>query len=176
MASFIDLEVGVDDEDQISDDKVGDNNSDIDSFTDDNVHENDNNFYLHFDNVETNVDDVLAEEYKKSLEEDIDDCSNLCQISEEENEVDDFQNSKQRIDKFKETLFPKNRDEEDDKNSFINVILHAIRFHKEQKTDLFNFNELQDVIDQELINALNQEKYEFLLDLQKFQKFQKLYY
>ena len=77
MASFIDFEVGVDDEDQISDDEVNDNNSDIDLFIDDNIHKNDNNFNQYFDNVETNFGDVLAEEYKKFLEEDIDDCSNL---------------------------------------------------------------------------------------------------
>ena len=94
----------------------------------------------------------------------------ICVKPEEENEVDDFQNSKQRIDKFKENLFPKNvEEEEDDKNSFKNVILHEIRFHKEQKSDLFNFNEPHKVIDQDLINALNQEKYEFVIDLQKFQ-------
>ena len=113
MASFINFEVGVDDEDQISDDEVSDNNCNIDSFIDDNVQKNDNNFYRHFDSIERNIDDVLAEEYEKSLEEIDDDCSNLHETSEEENEVDDFQNEKQRLDKFKETLFLKNIEEED---------------------------------------------------------------
>ena len=37
----------------------------------------------------------------------LDDISNLCETSEEENEVDDFKNSEQIVDKFKKTLFPK---------------------------------------------------------------------
>ena len=49
------------------------------------------------------------------------DISNLCETSEEENEIDDFKNSEQRVDKFKETLFLKSK-ENDEANSFVSTI------------------------------------------------------
>ena len=139
MASFIDFEVRVDDEDKDKDNKVSDD-SDAESllsFIDDNVQTNDANLYQSFDNVEIDIDEKFVKEYEKGLQEinNLDDISNLCETSGEENEIDDFKNSEQRIDKFKETLFPKSK-ENDEPNSFISTILHAIKFQKEQKADI----------------------------------------
>ena len=139
MASFIDFEVRVDDEDKDKDNKVSDD-SDAESllsFIDDNVQTNNANFYQSFDNKETDIDERLVKEYEKGLQEikNLHDISNLCETSEEENEIDYFKNSEQRIDKFKETLFPKSK-ENDEPNSFISAILHAIRSQNEQKTDI----------------------------------------
>ena len=170
MASFIDFEVSVDDEDKDKDNKVSDD-SDAESllsFIDDNVQTNNANFYQSFDNKETDIDERLVKEYEKGLQEikNLEDISNLCETSEEENEIDYFKNSEQRIDKFKETLFPKSK-ENDEPNSFISAILHAIRFQKEQKTDICRKGNLKEIIDENLINELDEEKYEFILDLQK---------
>ena len=158
MASFIDFEVSVDDEDKDKDNKVSDD-SDAEpllSFTNDNVQTNDANFYQSFDNVETDIDERLVKEYEKGLQEinNLDDISNLCETSEEENEIDDFKNSEQRIDKFKKTLFPKSK-ENDEPNSFISVILHAIRFQKEQKTNICSKGNSKEIIDENLINELD---------------------
>ena len=49
------------------------------------------------------------------------DISNLCETSEEKNEIDDFKNSEQRVDKFKETLFLKSK-ENNEPNSFVSTI------------------------------------------------------
>ena len=171
MASFIDFEVSVDDKDKDKDNKVNDD-SDAESllsFIDDNVQTNDANFYQSFDNKETDINERLVKEYEKGLQEikNLDDISNLCETSEEENEIDYFKNSEQRIDKFKETLFPKSK-ENDEPYSFISAILHAIRFPKEQKTDICIKDNLKEIIDQNLINELDEEKYEFILDLQNF--------
>ena len=161
MASFIDFEVSVDDKDKDKDNKVSDN-SDAESllsFIDDNVQTNDANFYQSFDNVETDIDEKFVKEYEKGLQEinNLDDISNLCETSGEENEIDDFKNSEQRIDKFKETLFPKSK-KNDEPNSFISAILHAIRSQNEQKTDICSKDNLIEIIDENLINELDEKK------------------
>ena len=171
MASFIDFEVSVDDKDKDKDNKVNDD-SDAESllsFIDDNVQTNDANFYQSLDNVETDIDEKFVKEYEKGLQEinNLDDISNLCETSGEENETDDFKNSEQRIHKFKETLFPKSK-ENDEPNSFISAILHAIRSQNEQKTDICRKDNLIEIIDENLINELDEKKYDFILDLQKF--------
>ena len=67
MASFIDFEVSVDDEDKDKDNKVSDD-SDAESllsFIDDNVQTNDANLYQSFDNVEIDIDEKFVKEYEK---------------------------------------------------------------------------------------------------------------
>ena len=101
MTDFTDFEVTVEDsnKNEEKDHKVS--NSDLDSlksFIDDNDKiENNRTFYQKFENVTTSIDDVLKEEYDKSIV-DIQkiDVSNFCETSEEEIEIDEF----------KETLFP----------------------------------------------------------------------
>ena len=98
MAQFINFEVDVDNEESDNGKEVSDD-SDLDSlksFIVDNeeVNDNDVNFYRTFNNVET--EQTLKEEYEKGLEaiENFDEISNLSEITEEELETDDFKNAK----------------------------------------------------------------------------------
>ena len=144
MTDLIDFEVSVEDKNknEEKDDEVS--NRDLDSlksFTDDNDEiENDRTFYQKFEKVTASIDDVLKEEdYKSIVDIQKVDVSNFCETSEEEIEIDEFKDTEKRIEKFKETIFPVSKDNDDDENdhnSFINAIFFAIRFNVEQKTDL----------------------------------------
>ena len=96
MADFIDLEAEIDQEEkeEVSDDSDLES---LSSFTDNDKNDqgNDTTFYQAFDNIETNIDEVLQNEYEKGLKEleKFDDISNLYESSEEESEVDDFKQS-----------------------------------------------------------------------------------
>ena len=128
-------------------------------------------FIVNFDNVETNIEQALKNEYDKSLEEidDFDEISNLCESSEDEAEIDEFENAAEKVKCFGETLMPKTKPEEEtEHNNFVKVILYAIRFDKQNKTDICDKNDFKKVIDENLIDQLDEEKYEFILDLQKF--------
>ena len=69
MAEFIDFEVNVeeqnekDKEDEVSDDDL----DSLKSFIDDSEVENDRTFYQQFENVSSSIDDILKEEYDKSM-------------------------------------------------------------------------------------------------------------
>ena len=130
MADFIDFEVSVYDnnKNEEKDDEVSDSDLDsLKSFIDDNDEiENDRTFYQKFENVTTSIDDVLKEEYDKSIV-DIQkvDVSNFCETSEEEIEIDEFKDTEKRIEKFEETLFQVsmgNDDDENNYNSFVNAV------------------------------------------------------
>ena len=126
MTDFIDFEVSVEDNNQNEekDDEVSDSDLDsLKSFIDDNDEiENDRTFYQKFENVTTSIDDVLKEEYDKSIV-DIQkvDVSNFCETSEEEIEIeiDEIKDTEKRIEKFKETLFPVSKDSDDDEKIII---------------------------------------------------------
>ena len=77
----------------------------------------------------------MKEEYDKGLEdiENFEEISNLCKSSEDELEIDDFKNAKEKIVSFNETLFPSTPDKN---NPLINVLLLAIRFDKVGKTNV----------------------------------------
>ena len=83
MAKFIDFEVSVeeqnekDKEDEVSDDDL----DSLKSFIDDSEVENDRTFYQQFENVSNSIDDILKEEYNKSMG-DIEklELSNLCEM------------------------------------------------------------------------------------------------
>ena len=173
MADFINVEVSVEDEVQEKEvNEVSDSDLDsLSSFIDNEETEDDVNFYCNFDNVETDIEQTLKNEYGKSLEE-IDDCdeiSNLSESSENEAEFDEFENAAEKVKCFGETLMPKTKPEEEtEHNNFIKVILYAIRFDKQNKTDICDKNDFKKVIDENLIDQLDEEKYEFILDLQKF--------
>ena len=173
MADFINIEVSVEDEVQEKEvNEVSDSDLDsLSSFIDNEETEDDVNFYCNFDNVETDIEQTLKNEYGKSLEE-IDDCdeiSNLSESSENEAEIDEFENAAEKVKCFGETLMPKTKPEEEtEHNNFIKVILYAIRFDKQNKTDICDKNDFKKVIDENLIDQLDEEKYEFILDLQKF--------
>ena len=173
MADFINVEVSVEDEVQEKEvNEVSDSDLDsLSSFIDNEETEDDVNFYCNFDNVGTDIEQTLKNEYGKSLEE-IDDCdeiSNLSESSENEAEIDEFENAAEKVKCFGETLMPKTKPEEEtEHNNFIKVILYAIRFDKQNKTDICDKNDFKKVIDENLIDQLDEEKYEFILDLQKF--------
>ena len=178
MADFINFEVSVEDqvqeEEEEEEEEIEVSNSDLDSlssFIDNEETEDDVNFYRNFDNVESDIEETLKNEYDKSLEEidDFDKISNLCESSEDEAEIDEFENAAEKVKCFGETLMPKTKPEEEtEHNNFIKVILYAIRFDKQNKTDISDKNEFKKVIDENLIDQLDKEKYEFILDLQKF--------
>ena len=95
MTDFIDFEVSVEDNNQNEekDNEVSDSGlASLESFIDDNDEiENDRTFYQKFENVTTSVDDVLKEEYDKSIVDiEIIEVSNFCETSEEEVEIDEF--------------------------------------------------------------------------------------
>ena len=171
MAKFIDFEVGV--EEDIEDDGVSDD-SDLDflsSFIDNEETDIDVNFYCSFNNVEIDIEETLKAEYEKGLEdiENFDEISNLCESSDDEAEVDDFDTSAEKVKNFRESLLPKpNSDEETVHNNFLRVILYALRYEKENKTDVCDKNELKKVIDEKLIEQLDEKKKKFIIDFQKF--------
>ena len=174
MAQLINFEVDVDNEENDNGKEVSDDShlDSLKSFIVDNEEENDNevNFYHTFINVETNIEPTLKEQYEKGLEdtENFDEISNLCESSEEELEIDDFKDAKEKIENFNETLFPKTNNENIENNRLITVLLLAIRFDKVGKTNVCNFEEFKESIDSNLIEQLEEGKFKFILDLQKF--------
>ena len=174
MADFINFEadiedIGEDDGDEVSD--ISDVESE-NSFIDNQDVNTDANFYRHFANVQNDIEQVLKDTYNEVLEdtETFDEISNLCASSEEESEIDNFNNVEVDIKKFNETLFPR-VDVEDEKvhNQFSCAILYALRFDKTGFKDKCDKEEFERNINQTLFEKLYQpEKFEFSLDLQKF--------
>ena len=86
MADFINFEVIVEDEVQKEENEVSDSDSDsLSSFIDNEETEDDVNFYHNVDNVETNIEQTLTNEYHNSLKEidNFDEIPNLCEKSED---------------------------------------------------------------------------------------------
>ena len=127
MAEFVNFDVGVEEDNNEEENEVSDD-SDLDSlssFIDNEETENDINFYCNFANVETDIEQALNAEYDKGLEdiENIDEISNLCESSEDEAEIDEFETSTQKVKCFGESLLPKTKlDEEIEHNNFIRII------------------------------------------------------
>ena len=148
MSEFIDFEVSVEGTNQNleeeEDNELSDNDS-LKSLIDNEKIKSDKTSYYKFENVTASIDDVLKQEYDKSMG-DIEkvDFSDFCEISEEENHIDEFKDSEKRIKKFKETLFPVSSDNDVNQKSFINSIFFVIRYDLEQKTELCNVNELKE--------------------------------
>ena len=68
---------------------------------------------------------------------------------------------------FNETLLPKTKPEEEtEQNSFVKIILYALRYDKENKIDICDKNEFKKMIDEKLIDQLGEEKNKFILDFQ----------
>ena len=175
MAEFINFEVRVKDD---KEHKKVSNNSDLDSdvdsissFIDDEEQGNDIDFYRNFNNVETDIEQTLKNEYDEGVKDlqDFDKISNLCQRSEDEAEIYNFEKTAEKIKAFTESLLPNIESENGtEQNNFIRVILYALRFDKTNKKDICEKNELKTVIDEKLIDQLDEGKYYFVLDLQKF--------
>ena len=143
----------------------------ISSFIDDEEQGNDIDFYCNFNNVETDIEQTLKNEYDEGVKDlqDFDIISNLCQRSEDEAEIYNFEKASEKIKAFTESLLPNIESENGtEQNNFIRVILYALRFDKTNKKDICDKNKLKTVIDEKLIDQLDKEKYDFVLDLQKF--------
>ena len=147
MAEFINFEKSVEEdnnEEEEEENEVSDD-SDLDalsSFIDNEETENDVNFYGNFDNVETDIEQTLKAEYHRGLEdvENFDKISNLCE----------------KVKYFGDTLLPKTKpDEEIEHYDFIRIILYALRYDKENKTDICDKNDFRKVIDEILIDHLD---------------------
>ena len=99
MADFINFEADIEEDDEQigeEDDEVS-NIFDVDpenSFIDNQEVKTDVSFYRHFANVESDIDQVLKDAYNEALEDNdkFDETSNLCEGSEEEAEIDNFNN------------------------------------------------------------------------------------
>ena len=111
-------------------------NSFINDSSDDDEKGNEESFYRQFENMKTSVHEILNQEYDKSIQ-DIDNIhlSNLCETSEEENQVDQFKEGEKRVEKFTETLFPISKTDQNS-NSRTSTILFNIRCILENKTDV----------------------------------------
>ena len=176
MAEYIDFEVEVsdtenaakDDEDEVcSDDSL---NSFVNDSSDDDEKGNEESFYRKFANMKTSVDEILKQEYDRSIQ-DVDDIDilNWSETSEEENEVDQFKESEKRVEKFTETLFPISKTDQNS-NSLTSAILFNIRYILENKTDVCNADDLQLSINNNFLfdKLYENEKSELVLDYQKF--------
>ena len=134
---------------------------------------NGTDFYHNFNNVKTDIKQALKNEYDEGIKDlqDFDEISNLCQISEDEAEIENFEKASEKIKAFTESLLPNIESENGtEQNNFIRVILYALRFDKTNKKDICNKNELKTVTDEKLIDQLDEENYNFVLDSQKFNK------
>ena len=69
------------------------------SFIDNEEVKTDVNFYCHFNNDETDIEQTIEDAYNEALHdvEKFDEISNLCESSEDEFEIDDFKNSKENM-------------------------------------------------------------------------------
>ena len=181
MADFINFEVDVagnyveevdfvnsEHDDEVS--NISDSDS-LKSFIDNEEVKMDVNFYRHFNNIETDIEQTLEDAYNEALHdvEKFDEISNLCESSEDEFEIDDFKNSKENITKFHENLFPKaNTDQEKEHNQFVTAILYAVRFDRTNDKEIYGKQEFGKSINKKLIEQLDQpEKFQFIVDLQK---------
>ena len=75
-----------------------------------------------------------------------------------EPEIDDFDKSAETVKKFSESLLPKsNLNDQIEHNSFTRAILYAIRYEKENKTDICDKNGFKNMIDKKLIDQLDEK-------------------
>ena len=175
MAEYVDFEVEVSDTENTAKDGEGEicSNDSLNLFindsSDDDEKGEEESFYRKFDNMKTSVDEVLKQGYDKSIQviDDID-LSNLCETSEEENEVDQFKENEKRVEKFTETLFPISKTGQIS-NSLISAILFNIRYILEKNTDVCNVDDFQLSINNNFLfdKQYENQKLELLLDYQK---------
>ena len=166
MAEFIDFEA------EASDDSSTDENYEMEvdnpTLIDDSDEQlnNDATFFRFFNQTRDLVQ-VLREIFDKeqSLAESMEP-SNYNEFNEEENEVDEFDNSENFKQVFIQTL--KNPEFEQTKeNSFYCVLLFAIRFIKNAKTDYCELDEINNVISEDLFSKLESKKDLCVLNLSK---------
>ena len=153
---FINFEATVaSDQEVVSEDEVSEVDS-LHSFIDHNTEiENNRTCYYAFENETKSVDETLAEEFNESMREidEMNEISNSCETSEDENEVDSFKDVEKRMEKFEETLYPSG-DEKSENNSFIYAIIFALRFNVSDKIDVCDEKEIQETIEDHLFLKL----------------------
>ena len=171
MANFIDFEVGLESPTNDPDDEVSEYPDSLESFIDDDNEDDllfSRSFYHKFENVNVSVDETLEEQYKRSVVGIEDhECSNFCETSGEEGEIDEFKDVEKRVEKFKETLLPLPSDNEyENVNSFVNAIIFATRFDLEEKSNTCSLSDLRQElpIEDNLFFQLNKEKVSLKLD------------
>ena len=165
MAEFIHFEAEHSDSDNS---EYEENMSDMKSFINDESDENEDENYG-FANLEE-ANRRIEEEAMQRIQ-DCDDYSNLCAESDEdESSIFEFDTSETRIQKFENELLPKT-DQKDEHDSFIRVILYKIRNILENKTDICDIITLkQNPTLNQILEQLSSENFEFLLDLQEFNR------
>ena len=137
------------------------------SFVDDNEINTSVNFYRQFTNVENDLNQVLTETHNEAIEdiEQFDEISNLNDGSDDQMEIDEFNESKIDIEKFHKTLFPK--ESENNENQFCKVVLYAIKFAINGTKNTCSEEDFEKVIEKKLVEEINQpEKFKFMIDLQ----------
>ena len=130
MADFIHFEAEIDNDEKISDDdEIIDDNVAEKSFINDSEINDSRDFYRQLANVENDIDEVLSNVQNEALQdiEQFDEISNLNDESENEMEVDEFKGVQYDVEKFNETLFPP---ESENQNQFCQVILLALKLKK----------------------------------------------
>ena len=127
------------------------------------------NFYRQFTNVENDLNQVLTETHNEAIEdiEQFDEISNLNDGSDNQMEIDEFNESKIDIEKFNKTLFPK--ESENNENQFCKVVLYAIKFAINGTKNTCSEEDFEKVIEKKLVEEINQpEKFKFIIELQAF--------
>ena len=90
----------------------------------------------------------------------------MCDGSDSEIQIDEFQSSEIDITKFKETFFPRvDEAQEKVENQFCEAILYALRFDKNGKKDVCSKEDFEKVIDKNLIEEIDRpEKFKFIIE------------
>ena len=168
MAEFIHFEAEHSGSDKSENDE---NISGMNSFINDES-ENEDEYYG-FANVQVNINEVNRQTEEEATQriEDCDDYSNLCADSDEdESSTFEFNEAQSHIEKFKKELLPKS-DQKDVHNTFIRVIIYKLRQILENKTDTYDIIALkQNPTLNQILERLSSEKYDFILDLQEFNR------
>ena len=135
------------------------------SFVDDNEINTSVNFYRQFTNVENDLNQVLTETHNEAIEdiEQFDEISNLNDGSDNQMEIDEFNESKIDIEKF----FPK--ESENNENQFCKVVLYAIKFAINGTKNTCSEEDFEKVIEKKLVEEIKQpEKFKSIIELQAF--------
>ena len=145
--------------------------SEMDSFINDES-ESEPDSKHQFVNMQININEANERIEQEALQRiaDCDDYSNLCEMSDEdESSIFEFEDAETHINKFKQTLLPKNA-QRNIHNEFIHVILYKIRYIIENKTDICNNETLkQNKTLKEIMEQLSCKNLIFSLDLQEFE-------
>ena len=165
MSDFIHFEAEVSGND--SSENENENDIEMNSFINDESESENEDVFSHFSNVNLNIDEANRQIEEEALQRirDCDDYSNLSYASDDdESSIFEFEASENHIEKFKQSLLPKNTNETN--NNFVNVILFKIREINENKTDICSQEDLlkNDTVNQ-IFEKVTHEKVQFSLDL-----------